>query len=161
MPIVYEGSQDAQGCQLAVVTSQFNRFITDALLEGALQAMDQAGVVRKDVSIYRCPGAFELPQLLTRVLKKGGVDGVVCLGAVIRGGTPHFDYIAGAVTQGIAEIARRAPVPISFGVLTTDTVEQAVERAGADSNNKGREAAMATIEMVNLYRSLAALGEQR
>jgi 6,7-dimethyl-8-ribityllumazine synthase len=104
--------------------------------------------------VYRCPGAFETPQVLRRVVERGGHDAIVCVGAVIRGSTPHFDYVAGEVAKGIAQVAATSPVPITFGVITTDTIEQAIERAGTKAGNKGFDAAMAAIEMVNLFRSI-------
>ncbi len=151
---MYEGNLTGAGMKIAIVASRFNGYIVDSLIGGAKDAILRSGGKDQDIAIFRAPGAFEIPQVLRRVVKRGGFDAVVCLGAVIRGSTPHFDYVAGAVARGVAEVASEASIPISFGVLTTDTIEQAVERAGTKAGNKGFDAAMAAIEMVNLYRSM-------
>ncbi len=157
MPAVVEGDFLAGKLAPAIVASRFNHFIVDSLVSGAVEAFTRAGSRDEDITIYRAPGAFELPQVLRRVLARGGHDAVVCLGAVIRGSTPHFDYVAGAAAQGIARLAETASVPVTFGVITTETIEQAIERAGTKAGNKGFEAAMAAIEMVSLSR---AVGER-
>lgn len=156
MASVVEGDFLAGGLKPAIVASRFNGFIVDSLVGGALDAFRRSGSAEADVTIYRAPGAFELPQVLRRVLDRGGHDAVVCVGAVIRGSTPHFDYVAGAAAQGIARIAESSNVPVTFGVITTETVEQALERAGTKAGNKGFEAAMAAVEMVSLCRSVEA-----
>ncbi len=151
---IFEGQLGAGGIRVALVAGRFNGFIVDRLIEGAADALRRCGVADDDIALDRAPGGFEIPQLARRVLDKGGIDALVCLGAVIRGGTPHFEHVAGAVASGVAELARTAKIPVTFGVLTTDTVEQAIERAGTKAGNKGFDAALAAIEMVSLYRQL-------
>jgi 6,7-dimethyl-8-ribityllumazine synthase len=148
-----EGDLQGQGLKIAIVVSRFNGFITDRLVEGALDALKRHGVDEKDVSVVKVPGSFELP-LGVRRAAKGKVDAVVALGALIRGGTPHFEYLCAEVTKGIAQVTLDSGVPVAFGVLTTDTVEQAIERAGTKSGNKGFEAALSAIEMAKLLRQM-------
>jgi 6,7-dimethyl-8-ribityllumazine synthase len=155
---VVEGQLTGAGLRAAIVAGRFNAFVVDRLVEGAVDAFRRCGADENAITIYRAPGSFEIPQVARRVLEKGGIDCLVCVGAVIRGGTPHFEYVAGAVASGIAELARGSKIPITFGVLTTDTIEQAIDRAGAKSGNKGFDAAFAAIEMVSLYRQLAGAG---
>jgi 6,7-dimethyl-8-ribityllumazine synthase len=154
MPKVYEGKLSSTGLRIGVVCGRFNGFIVQSLLEGAIDAVVRTGGADEHISVYWCPGAYEIPQVLREVVARGGHDALVCLGAVIRGSTPHFDHVAGVVSKGVAQVAAQAEVPITFGVLTTDTIEQAIERAGTKAGNKGFEAAMAAIEMANLYRAL-------
>jgi len=154
MAKVYEGQLSSTGLRLAIVASRFNGLIVEPLVAGAIDAFVRTGGKDDDVAVFRCPGSFEIPQVARKVVDKGGYDMVVCLGAVIRGATPHFDHVANAVSRGVAEVAGRSPVPVTFGVLTTDTIEQALERAGTKAGNKGFDAAMAAIEMVGLYRRL-------
>ena len=151
---VFEGALSAAGLRFAVVASRFNGLIVESLIDGAIDAIVRTGGLENDISIVRCPGAFEVPQVVRRVLARGGVDAVIALGAVIRGATPHFDYGAGQAASGLGAAANEADVPVVFGILTTETIEQALERAGTKSGNKGFDAAMAAIEMVNLYRTL-------
>ena len=153
---VFEGQLGGTGLRVALVAGRFNSFIVDRLIEGAVDALRRSGVADDDITLYRAPGGFEIPQLLRQVLARGGVDAVVCLGAVIRGGTPHFEHVAGAVSGGVADLARGADVPVTFGVLTVDTVEQAIERAGTKAGNKGFDAALAAVEMVSLFRQMKA-----
>lgn len=153
MPNFVEGKLTSQGLKFALVVSRFNSFITDRLVEGALDAIVRTGGDPDDVTVYKVPGAFEIPLVAKRVATTGRFDGVCCLGAVIRGSTPHFDYVASEVAKGVAHVGLETGVVISFGVLTTDTLEQAVERAGSKMGNKGSEAAMAMIETVNLLRA--------
>lgn len=148
-----EGDLSGAGLKMAVVVSRFNSFITERLVEGALDALRRHGVDDKDIRIVRVPGSFELPLAVKRAAA-GDVDAVVALGALIRGGTPHFEYLSAEVTKGIAQVTLETGVPVAFGVLTTDTVEQAVERAGSKAGNKGFEAAQTAIEMANLLRRL-------
>jgi 6,7-dimethyl-8-ribityllumazine synthase len=155
---VVEGQLTGAGLRAAIVAGRFNAFVVDRLVEGAVDAFRRCGADENAITIYRAPGSFEIPQVARRVLEKGGIDCLVCVGAVIRGGTPHFEYVAGAVASGIAELARGSKIPITFGVLTTDTIEQAIDRAGTKSGNKGFDAAFAAIEMVSLYRQLAGAG---
>ena len=155
---VVEGQLSAAGLRVAIVAGRFNAFVVDRLVEGAIDALRRSGADEQAITIYRAPGSFEIPQVARRVLEKGGIDCLICVGAVIRGGTPHFEYVAGAVATGLADLARTSKVPVAFGVLTTDTVEQAIERAGTKAGNKGFDAALAAIEMVSLYRQLAGAG---
>lgn len=154
MPTI-EGALSASGLQFAIVASRFNGLIVEPLVAGALDAIGRTGGDAAAVTIVRCPGAWELPQVVRRVLARGGVDAVIALGAVIRGATPHFDYVAGEAAKGLASAAAESDIAVSFGVLTTDTIEQALERAGTKAGNKGFDAALAAIELANLYRALA------
>ena len=156
-----EGALSSAGLTFAIVASRFNGLIVEPLVAGALDAIVRSGGNADDVTIVRCPGAWELPQVVRRVLDRGGIDALVAVGAVIRGSTPHFDYVAGEAARGIAGAAATADIPVSFGVLTTDTIEQALERAGTKAGNKGFDAAMAAIELANLYRALAGGGGRK
>ena len=148
-----EGDLQGQGLKVAIVASRFNGFITDRLIEGAVDGLRRHGVEEKDISLVKVPGSFELP-LAVRRASAGKVDAVVALGALIRGGTPHFDYLSAEVTKGIAQVSLETGVPVAFGVLTTDTVEQAIERAGTKGGNKGFEAALSAIEMAKLLKRM-------
>lgn len=148
------GTLEGTGLRIALVVARFNELITDQLLDGAVESLVGHGVSPDDLRVVRVPGAWELPGACARVIEAGEVDAVVALGCVIRGATPHFDFIAGEATRSLGELNRRGPVPVGFGVLTTDTLEQALERAGTKAGNKGREAALATLEMATLYREL-------
>ena len=139
--------------KVAIVATRFNSFITDRLVEGALDALRRHGVQEKDITLVKVPGSFELP-LAVRRASAGKVDAVIALGALIRGGTPHFEYLSAEITKGVAQVMLDSGVPVSFGVLTTDTVEQAIERAGTKSGNKGFEAASSAIEMAKLLRQM-------
>lgn len=154
MTVSIEGGLNATGLKTALVASRFNDFIVSRLIDGAVDALVRHGASSEDITIARVPGAFEIPQTLARVVRSGKYDIVIALGAVIRGSTPHFDYIAAEVAKGVAHIALESTVAVSFGVLTTDTIEQAIERAGSKAGNKGAEAAMSAIEMANLFRQL-------
>lgn len=154
MPKVVEGRLSAQGFRFAVVVSRFNDFICSRLMEGAVDALSRHGCEEKNIVIIRVPGAFEMPLAARKMVRTEQYNAVICLGAVIRGATPHFDYVAAEVSKGIASVALESEIPVTFGVLTTDNLEQAIERAGSKSGNKGYEAAMAAIEMVNLFREL-------
>jgi len=154
MPKTTEGRLDARDFRFAVVVSRFNDFVSSRLVEGAMDALLRHGAKEDQVHLVRVPGAFEIPLVAKRLAQSGAYDAVICLGAVIRGATPHFEYVAAEVSKGIANVALDTGVPVTFGVLTTDTLEQAVERAGSKSGNKGFEAAMAAIEMVNLFKAL-------
>jgi len=155
---VHEGSLIATGLKVALVVSRFNSLITDQLLAGAVDTLRRHGVADDDLEVFRCPGTFELPALLKRVAAGGRHDAVIALGAVIRGGTPHFEYVAGEATKGVAQVALEASCAVTMGVLTCDTMEQALERAGVKSGNKGAEAAMAAIEQAQV---LQLVGGQR
>ena len=154
MPRIIEGNLSAAGIRFGVVLSRFNSFITDRLLEGALDAVRRSGGDPEQVVIYRTPGAFEIPAVVKRAAQSGDFDAIICLGAVIRGATPHFEYVANEVTKGIAQVQLEVGIPIAYGVLTPDTIEQAIERAGTKAGNKGFDAAMAAIEMANLFQSM-------
>jgi 6,7-dimethyl-8-ribityllumazine synthase len=149
-----EGLLSGTGLRVAIVASRFNSFIVDRLVEGAVDALRRTGVADDAITLYRAPGSFELPQVARMVADKGGIDALVVVGAVIRGGTPHFEHVADAVARGVAELSRSARFPVTFGVLTCDTTEQAIERAGAKAGNKGFDAAMAAVEMASLYRAV-------
>jgi 6,7-dimethyl-8-ribityllumazine synthase len=153
-PIVHEGHLTAAGRRFALVVARFNHFIVDRLVEGALDAIVRHGGDAGDVTIFRAPGAFELPVLAKRVAERGGFDAIIALGAVIRGSTPHFDYVAGEAVKGLATVGLQHTLPITFGVLTVDTIEQAIERAGTKAGNKGWEATVAAIEMADLFARL-------
>lgn len=149
-----EGTLSARGRSFGIVVSRFNGLVTEQLLQGAMDCLLRHGADAKDVTVYRCPGSFEIPQVALRVAAGGSVDAVICLGCVIRGATPHFDYIASEVTKGIGQVALQTGTPVAFGVLTTDSLEQALERAGAKAGNKGWDAALSAIELADLVRQL-------
>ena len=151
---VFEGKLLAEGLTFAIIVSRFNDFIGERLLGGALDAIKRSGGDEQNTDIFKVPGAFEIPVVAKKVAATGKYDAVICLGAVIRGATPHFDYVAAEVSKGIANVSIDSGVPISFGVLTTDTIEQAIERAGSKSGNKGWDAAYAAIEMANLLKQM-------
>jgi 6,7-dimethyl-8-ribityllumazine synthase len=150
----YEGKLMAKGLKFGIVLSRFNNFINERLLEGALDALRRSGAEEGDYSIARVPGAFEIPLVAKKMVKSGRYDAIICLGSIIQGATPHFAYIATEVTKGIASLTLESEVPISFGVLITDSIEQAIERAGTKVGNKGFDAAMSAIEMANLLKEI-------
>ncbi|WP_304943867.1 6,7-dimethyl-8-ribityllumazine synthase [Vallitalea guaymasensis] len=152
--ITYEGKLIGEGLKFGIVVGRFNEFISSKLMEGAIDALKRHGVSAEDISIAWAPGAFEIPLISKKMAKTNKYDGVICLGAVIRGATAHFDYVASEVSKGIANVSLDTEVPVIFGVLTTDTIEQAIERAGTKAGNKGFEAGMAAIEMANLLRNI-------
>ena len=149
-----EGVLSAKDTRFALVVARFNDFIGQKLVEGAIDCIRRHGGADENIAIYRCPGAFELPMVAKKVALSGKYDAIITLGAIIRGSTPHFDVIAAEATKGIAQVALDTMVPIAFGVLTTENIEQAIERAGTKAGNKGFDAAMTAIEMVNLYRQI-------
>lgn len=153
---VIEGNltTEAVAGRYAIVVSRFNAFVVESLLEGALDALRRHGVAESGIDVVRVPGAWELPLVVDRMARKAQYDAVIALGAVIRGGTPHFEYVAGECTKGVAQAAMEHDKPVVFGVLTVDTIEQAIERAGTKAGNKGAEAAMSAMEMVSLLRQL-------
>ncbi len=151
-----EGRLNGRDLRVAVVAARFNEFIVDALIKGATEALVRVGVATSDVHIVRVPGAFEMPLVLERLAAKRSYDAIVAVGAVIRGATPHFDYVAGECSRGIAQASLKHQVPIAFGLLTVDTIEQAIERAGTKAGNKGAEAAQTAVEMADLLRQLDA-----
>ncbi|MBI4794050.1 MAG: 6,7-dimethyl-8-ribityllumazine synthase [Deltaproteobacteria bacterium] len=150
----FEGNFQADGKKIGIVLARFNSFIAERLLEGALDTLLRHGVRDDDIEVARVPGAFEIPLVARKMAKSGRYDAVICLGAVIRGATPHFDFVANEAAKGIAQAGMESEIPIIFGVLTTDTIEQAIERAGSKAGNKGSECAAAAIEMVNLLINL-------
>jgi len=154
MPRMLEGKISAEGYRFGLVVSRFNDFISSKLVEGAVDALKRHGATEEQLLLVKVPGAFEIPLVAKKLAESGKVDAVICLGAVIRGSTPHFDYVAAEVSKGIAVVALDTKVPVAFGVLTTDNLEQAIERAGTKSGNKGWDAAVAAMEMVNLFKQL-------
>ena len=154
MPEFIEGNLNAKGLRFALIVSRFNDFVGRRLMDGALDAIHRCGGKDGDVTVLRVPGSFEIPAVARKIALSGKYDAVVCLGAVIRGATPHFDYVAAEVAKGVATVSLEAEVPVAFGVITADNIEQAIDRAGAKSGNKGFDAAMAAIEMANLYKSI-------
>jgi 6,7-dimethyl-8-ribityllumazine synthase len=150
--VTHQGRLNAEGFRFALVASRWNDFITSRLVEGALDALDRLGADENSVEIYKVPGSFEIPLLALKIAESGKFDAVICLGAIIRGQTPHFDYIAGEVTKGIGQAGMQTGVPVVYGIVTADTLEQAIDRAGAKQGNKGFEAAMSAVELVNLYK---------
>ncbi len=154
MPRVLEGQLSAEGLKFGIIVSRFNDFISSRLVEGAMDALLRHGATEEQVSVIKVPGAFEIPLTAKKLAESGRYDAVICLGAVIRGSTPHFDYVAAEVSKGIASVSLESRIPVTFGVLTTDNLEQAIERAGSKSGNKGYDGAMAAIEMVNLFKEL-------
>ena len=150
MPNIIEGKLLAQGKKFAIIVGRFNDFITDRLVGGAMDALLRSGAKDEDIDLVKVPGAYEIPLLAKKMARKNKYNAIICLGAVIRGSTPHFDYVCAEVSKGIAAVSLDFEVPVIFGVLTTDTIEQAIERAGTKSGNKGWSAAMSAIEMANL-----------
>ena len=154
MPKVLEGQLAAAGLRFAIVVSRFNSFVTERLLSGALDALTRTGAAADMIDVIKVPGSWEVPMMAGEVARQHRYDAVICLSAVIRGETPHFDYVAAEAAKGIAHVAAETGVPVAFGVLTTNTLEQAIDRAGAKGGNKGFDAAMTAIEMANLLRAL-------
>lgn len=152
----YSGDFSAQGMRVGIVAGRFNDFIVDSLIGGAIDTLVRHGVKEKDIEIARVPGAVEIPLAVKRMGQTGKYDAIIALGAVIRGGTPHFEYVAGECSKGLGQLNLELDMPIAFGVLTVDSIEQAIERAGTKAGNKGAEAAMGTIEMVNVLRQIGA-----
>jgi 6,7-dimethyl-8-ribityllumazine synthase len=150
MSKIIEGTLEAKGFRFGIIVSRFNSFISDRLLEGTIDTLVRHGADQQQLTVVKVPGAFELPLVAKKMAESAKYDALICLGAVIRGGTPHFEYVSAEMTKGIASVSLQAGLPIAFGVLTTDSVEQAIERAGTKAGNKGVEAAMSAIEMVNL-----------
>lgn len=151
-----DGMLSAKGLKFGIVAARFNAFIVERLVDGAVDAIVRTGGSADDVTVVRCPGAFEIPQVARKLAESGNVDAVICLGCVIRGATPHFDYVAGEAAKGVGQLASTARMPVVFGILTTESIEQAIERAGTKAGNKGFDAAMAAIEMASLYNQLGS-----
>ncbi|HKZ46684.1 MAG TPA: 6,7-dimethyl-8-ribityllumazine synthase [Thermodesulfobacteriota bacterium] len=154
MPRIIEGSLSAKGLTFGVVISRFNDFIGDRLMQGAIDTLLRSGASEADIHVVKVPGSFEIPVAAQALIKNGKYDAIICLGAIIRGSTPHFDYIASEAAKGIAKLSMEAGLPIAFGIITADSIEQAIERAGTKSGNKGRDAALNAIEMANLFKEL-------
>jgi 6,7-dimethyl-8-ribityllumazine synthase len=152
--VIHEGHLNGQGFRFAIVASRWNDFISSRLVEGALDALERLGADEKQVEVFRVPGAFEIPLLALRLAESEKFDAIICIGTIIRGQTPHFEYIAGEVTRGIGEAGLQTGVPVVYGVVTADTVDQAIDRAGVKLGNKGFEAATTAVELVNLYKSV-------
>ncbi|ACA44159.1 6,7-dimethyl-8-ribityllumazine synthase [Clostridium botulinum] len=151
---IYEGKLTAEGLKVGIIVSRFNEFITSKLLAGSIDCLKRHGAKEDNIEVCWVPGAFEIPVIAKKMASKGKYDAVICLGAVIRGATPHFDYVSSEVSKGVAHVSLDKEVPVIFGVLTTDTIEQAIERAGTKAGNKGYDAAMSAIEMSNLMKVL-------
>ena len=150
-PIIRQGRLNAEGFRFAVIASRWNDFLTSRLVEGALDALERLGAAEDAVEVYKVPGSFEIPLIARKVAGSGKYDAVICCGTIIRGQTPHFEYIAAEVTKGIAQAGLETGVPVLYGIVTADTLEQAIDRAGVKAGNKGFEAAMSAVELVNLY----------
>jgi 6,7-dimethyl-8-ribityllumazine synthase len=152
---IIEGNMSATGKKFAIVVSRFNSFVVESLLEGAVDTLDRQGEVNgDDITVVRVPGAYELPIAAQKIAQSGKFDAIIALGAVIRGGTPHFDFVAGECNKGLAQVSLEHNIPVSFGVITTDSIEQAIERSGTKAGNKGAEAAMGALEMVNVMAAI-------
>ena len=153
-PVTHQGRLNAEGFRFAIISSRWNDFLTSRLVEGALDALERLGASVQMVEVFKVPGSFEIPLLARKVAGSGKFDAVICCGTIIRGQTPHFEYIAGEVTKGIAQAGMESGVPVLYGIVTADTLEQAIDRAGVKAGNKGFEAAMSAVELVNLYREV-------
>lgn len=151
---IYEGKLDAKGLKIGIIVSRFNEFITSKLVDGCLDALIRHGVKEEDLEIVKVPGSFEIPYLAKKMAISKKYDAIICLGVVIRGQTPHFNYICNEVAKGIANVSLESGIPVIFGVITSDTIEQAIERAGTKSGNKGFDAALAAMELANLYKTI-------
>jgi 6,7-dimethyl-8-ribityllumazine synthase len=160
MPKVIEGNLVGAGIRVGVVVSRFNEFITSRLLGACVDTLKRHGADEDDIAVIWCPGAYEIPMVAKRAAESGNYDAVICLGAVIRGATPHFDYVAGECAKGIGAVGMETGVPTIFGVVTTDSIEQAIERAGTKAGNKGADAAVTAIEMVNLFKTMPSVTDK-
>lgn len=156
MPKTIQGDLAAKGLRFGIVASRFNDFITSKLLEGAMDALTRHGATESDIEVAKVPGAFEIPLAAQALVRSKRHDAVICLGAVVRGATPHFEYVSAEVSKGVAAVSLESGVPVIFGVLTTDTIEQAIERAGSKAGNKGWDAALSAIEMANFMKQMAS-----
>ena len=154
MPKIIEAGLQAQGKKFGIIVSRFNDFITAKLVDGALDGLIRSGAEDKDITILKVPGAFEIPLAAKKMLSHGTYDAIICIGAVIRGATSHYDYVCAEVSKGIASVSLDSGIPVIFGILTTDSIEQAIERAGTKAGNKGFDSALSAVEMANLYRKI-------
>ena len=154
MPRIIEGNLSAKGLKVGIVVSRFNDFIGERLLDGAVDTLVRSGAADNDIDVVKVPGTFEMPVVAKTMAKSGNYDAIICVGCVIRGSTPHFDYVAGEAAKGIAKVSLDFETPVAFGVITADNLEQAIERAGTKSGNKGRDAALTAIEMANILKAL-------
>ena len=154
---VHQGRLKADGFRYAIVASRWNDFLTARLIEGAIDALERLGAADNSIEVFKVPGSFEIPMIADKVAKSGRFDAVICVGTILRGQTPHFDFVAGAATRGIADAALSSGIPVLYGIITADTLEQAIDRAGVKAGNKGFEAAQAAVEMVNLYKAVQAI----
>jgi 6,7-dimethyl-8-ribityllumazine synthase len=150
---IYQGKLKAEGLKFGLILSRFNQFLSERLLEGALDALEKLGAEKDNIYIYKVPGSFEIPGLAKKVARSGKVDGILCLGALIRGDTPHFDYLSAEVIKGLAQISMDDAIPVSYGIITVETIEQGIERSGTKAGNKGYDAAMALVETLNLVQT--------
>lgn len=150
---IYQGKLRAEGLKFGLILSRFNQFLSERLLEGALDALEKLGAEKENIHIYKVPGSFEIPGVAKKVARSGKVDGILCLGALIRGDTPHFDYLSAEVTKGLSQISMDDAVPVSYGIITVETIEQGIERSGTKAGNKGYDAAMALVETLNLVQT--------
>jgi len=148
----YQGKLQAKGFKIAVVLSKFNSFLADRLFEGAMEALEKTGAAEEDITVYKVPGCFEVPFLAKKIAGKKAADGILCLGALVRGDTPHFDFLSAEVTKGLSQVALEEGLPVSFGILTVDNVEQGIERSGTKAGNKGYDAALALVELLSLSK---------
>ena len=155
-PVVHQGSLSAAGFRFAVVASRWNDFLTSRLVEGALDALERLGADEKAVEVFKVPGSWEIPLMAHKLAASGRWDAVICLGTIIRGDTPHFDYVAAEAAKGVAHAGMETGVPVLFGIVTADTLEQAIDRAGVKAGNKGFDAAMAAVELANLYKAVTS-----
>lgn len=149
---IFQGRLSAEGLKIGIILSRYNQFISERLLEGAKEALEKLGADEKDLSVYKVPGSFEIPVVTKKLAESKRVDGILCIGALIRGDTPHFEYLSSEVTKGLAQISMEIGIPISFGILTVDTIEQGIERAGTKAGNKGYDSAFALVETLNLMK---------
>lgn len=160
-PKVHRGRLNAEGFRFAIVASRWNDFLTSKLIDGALEGLESLGAVEDKVEVFMVPGSFELPAAAKRLAESGNFDAILALGVVIRGETSHFDYVAGEAAKGVGQVSMQTGVPVMFGVVTANTLEQAINRCGVKAGNKGYEAAMSAVEMVNLYREIGSQGEEQ
>ncbi len=149
----YQGKLQAKGFRIAIVLSKFNSFLSDRLLDGAVDALEKVGAAQDDIIVFKVPGAFEVPFVAKKIARNKAADGILCLGALVRGETPHFDFLSAEVTKGLAQISLDDGLPVSFGILTVDNIEQGIERSGTKAGNKGYDAAMSLVEMLNLAKT--------